>query len=168
MARWKLMTGHYLHVVKDPTMWEYQETDRSTGRPKRLQLPVPMLLDPKDPGCWTNRWGNKDTEEGEIIVCQGKGERGDIEFVGDPTPDMVPIDDEAKEISASFEEHWRYKPDSLEPFDQSLIRGMEEKFEETKSAPAEIPGMADLVAAIGTMVKQNAEIIESAKPTRRL
>lgn len=161
--RWKLMTGHYLNVVTNPSTWEYQETDRTTGRPRRKVMPVPTLLDPRDPNCWTTKWGNHDNEEGEVIVCQGEGLPGDIEFLGDPTPDMVPIDDEAKARSAEFADLWRYKPESSEPFDQSLIRQMEEKFVEVKTAPVEIPGMSDLVAAIGTLVKQNAEVIASPR-----
>ena len=74
MARWKLMTPHYLNVEGES--WEYTENDRQTGRPKRVQFPVPRLLDIRDPSCWTNRWGNKDNEDGEIIVCHsGKGEK---------------------------------------------------------------------------------------------
>ena len=38
MARWKLMTPHYLNVEGET--WEYTENDRQTGRPKRVQFPV--------------------------------------------------------------------------------------------------------------------------------
>ena len=44
MARWKLMTPHYLNV--DGEEWEYQETDRQTGRPRGTKFRVPRLLDP--------------------------------------------------------------------------------------------------------------------------
>ena len=57
MARWKLMTPHYLNVEGEE--WEYQETNRTTGRPQRTKFPVPRLLDIRDPQCWTNQWGNK-------------------------------------------------------------------------------------------------------------
>ena len=49
MARWKLMTPHYLNVEGET--WEYTENDRQTGRPKRVQFPVPRLLDIRDPSC---------------------------------------------------------------------------------------------------------------------
>ena len=45
MARWKLMTAHYLNVAG--TKWEYQEVSRVTGKQIRMQLPVPMYLDPR-------------------------------------------------------------------------------------------------------------------------
>ena len=161
MARWKLMTSHYLNTVI-PTEWEYQETDRKTGRPKRTRFHVPALLDPNDPGCWTNKWGNKDNEEGECIVCHaGKGESGDIEFLGDPTPDMQPVDDEAREISASFEEHWKYKPDSAEQsYSQSLVDQFRSDLIDAQAKPVEIPGLADLASAVAQIAASNQLLIE--------
>ena len=41
MARWKLMTPHYLNVEGET--WEYTENDRQTGR-QRVQFPVPASL----------------------------------------------------------------------------------------------------------------------------
>jgi len=161
MARWKLMNAHYLNTV-DPVKWEYTEVDRTSGRPIRKQFTVPRLLDPKDPQDWTTRWGNKDNAEGEIIVCQpGKGEAHDIGFLGDPTPDMVPVDDEAKEISASFADHWRYKPDGESGgYSQSLVDKFQSEMAETEAKPAtvQVEGLADLVAAIGTLVQQSAPV----------
>ena len=70
---------------------EYTENDRQTGRPEVRPVPVPASLEIR-----TN-------EDGEIIVCHaGKGDAKDIVFIGDPTPDMLPVDDEAKAISATL------------------------------------------------------------------
>lgn len=158
MARWKLMTAHYLAVPNEE--WEYTENDRTTGRPKRVKFPVPRLLDINDPVCWTNRWGNKDNEEGEIIVCwEGKGEKNDITFIGDPTPDMVPVDDEAKEISAKFEARWQNKPESYGDYSQSLIDRFQVEMADIKAKPVEIPGLAELTKAIGDLVSQNQEAL---------
>lgn len=153
MARWKLMTSHYLRVPDEK--WEYQETDRTTGKPIRKQYNVPRLLDINDPGCWTNQWGNRDNAEGEIIVChEGKGEPRDQVFYGSPTPDMVPLDDEAKEISASFEGLWKAKPEnSAGDYSQSLVDRFQIEMAEIKSKPAEIPGLAELVGAINKLVE---------------
>ena len=108
MARWRLVTGHYLNVLFDgkPAEWEYKETDRNTGRQARRIFPVPVLLDPNDPAdC---------NYPGEIIVChEGKGERKDIIFIGDPTPDMEPYDEEAEAISASLQKKWQHPIESL-------------------------------------------------------
>ena len=49
MARWKLMTSHYLNTPGEE--WEYTENDRNTGRPRRIKFPVPRLLDINDPSC---------------------------------------------------------------------------------------------------------------------
>jgi hypothetical protein len=160
MARWKLMTPHYLNVPGEE--WEYTENDRTTGRPKRVKFPVPRLLDTKDPSCWTNRWGNKDNEDGEIIVChEGKGEPTDMPFTGDPTPDMVPVDDEARAISATFEHLWQAKPENMAgDYSQSLVDRFQLQMAEASAKPIEVPGLADLVTAINGLV-------QTVKPTER-
>ncbi len=108
MARWRLITGHYLNVLIDgsPAEWEYKEVDRTTGRQGRKVYPVPMLMDPNDPAdC---------NYPGEIVVChEDKGERQDIVFVGNPTPDMEPYDEEAEAISASLRQKWEHPIESL-------------------------------------------------------
>src|SRR5712664_1979266 len=76
MARWRLITGHYLNVLIDgsPAEWEYKETDRNTGKQARRIFPVPVLLDPNDPA--------DHNHPGEIIVChEGAGDRRDIIFL---------------------------------------------------------------------------------------
>lgn len=162
MARWKLLIAHYLRV--DDEKWEYKELDRNTGREKRMQIDVPRLLDPRDSGCWTNAWGNKDNQEGEVVVChKGSGEPRDIVFYGDPTPDMVPVDDEAKEISASFAQHWSYKPDTADmSFSQSLVDKFQFEMASAIAKPAEVPGLTALTEMIGKLVVQNQEIVNKS------
>lgn len=166
MARWKLMTAHYINVAG--TEWEYQETSRG-GESIRKRFPVPRLLDPIDPKCWTSRWGTKDDAEGEVIVCHaGKGDPKDTVFTGDPTPDMMPLDDEAKEISGRFTERWKYKPDiDTQSFSQSMINKFEAQMADIQSKPqkVEVDGLADLVTAIGALVEQ---VTKPANPARRL
>ena len=170
MARWKLINAHYLMTI-DPAEWEYTETSRTTGKQVRKKFHIPRLLDPSDPGDWTNRWGNKDNAEGEVVVClPDKGQPGDVEFLGDPTPDMSPIDDEAKEISASFAVRWSYKPDSDQSYSQSLVDKFQVEMAElkTKAPPLEIPGLADLVAAISQQTKATSEAIAALGAPRRV
>lgn len=160
MARWKLMTSHYLNVPDEE--WEYTENDRATGRPLRRKFKVPRLLDINDPGCWTSKWGTQSNEEGEIIVClEGRGEPKDIVFTGDPTPDMEPMDDEAKAISLTYAGRWKILPESISGgYSQSLIDQFQIEMAETQSKPAEVPGLADLTSAIGKLVEQNQKLIE--------
>lgn len=167
MARWKLACAHYLNT--NDTEWEYNETNRSTGRPQRRKFAVPRYLDPRDPADWTTSWGSKDNADGETIVCwAGKGGDKDIAFEGDPTPDMIPVDDEAKEISASFAERWRYKPESSEiSYSQALVDEFQTELADKMSKPVEIPGLTELVAAIGTMATQNQEILKTVALGRR-
>src|ERR1017187_580847 len=64
MARWRLAAPHYLNV--EGTSWEYKEVDRTSGRQKRTIFPVPLHLDPDNPGDWNIVRGKDD---GEIIVA---------------------------------------------------------------------------------------------------
>jgi len=161
MARWKLMVSHYLNVPGEE--WEYTENDRKTGRPRRTKFKVPRLLDINDPTCWTNKWGTRDNEEGEIIVChEGKGDSSDVVFFGSPTPDMVPVDEEAKAISASFAHLWQVPVENTAgDYSQSLIDKFQVEMGEIQSRPVEVPGLSDLTSAIGEMAKQNQKLLET-------
>lgn len=164
MARWKLATAHYLMV--EGGEWEYVEQDRNTGRPIRKKFLVPRMLNPNDPQDWTNRWGNKDNEDGEIVVCrEGRGEPRDIVYAGDPTPDMIPVDDEARAESAGWEDRWRYKPDDPNAvgFSQALV----DKFQiDMAPKPVEVTGLDALVAAIAGQTATMSKLLETAA-TRR-
>lgn len=120
MARWRLTQPHYLNVPD--CFWEEKETDRMTQKQKRVNHPVPMHLDPNNEADWNYKNGayfdgfQQKWEDGGIIVChEGKGQPRDIVFFGNPTPDMLPLDDEAKEISAKFD--WK---DPINEFDAGL------------------------------------------------
>lgn len=107
MARWSLMNAHYLNVPG--TEWEYKETTDS-GKQGRKIFPVPLHLDPNNP--------RDHNYPGEIIVChEGKGQPKDIVFVGPPTPDMTPLDDEAQAISDSMQPAWIHPIESLPTHD---------------------------------------------------
>ena len=164
MARWKLLTCMYLNTA-DGTEWEYREIDGATGREVRKRRRVPRYLDINDPGDWTNRFGDVGISrggsspdgQGEIIVCwEGRGKPSDVVFLGDPTPDMSPVDDEAKEISASFADRWRYKPDTDDgSYTQSQISRIAAQAQD-RIEKVEVEGLAELIAAIGTLVERTA------------
>lgn len=167
MARWRLAAAHYLNLV-DPAIWEYKEVDRKTGRPKTRKFEVPTLLNPEDPADWNivherNQFGV--AEAGEIVVCYaGKGgDPRDIEFVGDPTPDMVPLDDEAKEISAKFAERWSHPIESLSgTYGEALLDDLQAEAARVRAEqnkPAQVEGMTELLTALSQMMQQNQEIL---------
>ena len=155
MARWKLACPHYINTPG--IEWEYNET--RNGKVNRKRFAVPRFLNTADPGDWTNKWGSKDDEDGEIVVCfEGKGEGKDIVFIGDPTPDMIPVDDEARALSKTFETRWAYKPETAEvDFSQSLVNRFEVAMGEIQSKPAEVPGMSDLVTALSALTQLMAQ-----------
>jgi hypothetical protein len=119
-----------------------------------------------------SKGGSAPDGQGEIVVChEGKGEKRDIVFYGDPTPDMSPLDDEARAISASFEDKWRYKPDTAEvSYSQSMIDSFKHEQEEIASRPqqVEIAGLQELVAMMGQMMVANQELVKTALNQRRL
>jgi hypothetical protein len=166
MARWRLTAPHYLNV--EGTVWEYREVDRTTGRPKRTQFPVPLLLDPTQPSDWTHRIG---MDDGDVCVSDGKNpDPKDIIYTGSPTPDMQPLDDEAMKISKSLESSWKHPIESLPgTFSQHLLDGLQNEVasiqaNQAKSAPVE--GMTELLTAMTAMMKQNQEMmaILASKP----
>lgn len=165
MARWKLMVNHYLNV--EGTKWEYTETDRITGRPKRTQFSVPRYLDILDPSDWTNRVG----DTGEIIVSDGKGMVGpkDIVFVGEPTPDMEPVDDEARKISNSYADQWRRGADAMvsgKSYADEIMDKLHDKMDDL-SKVAQAPPKVQ-IEGLDEVMKMMAQTMAAlAQPTTR-
>lgn len=163
MARWRLTNAHYLNC-RD-TKWEYSEVDRSTGKQVRKQFDVPRYLNPGEPTDWTHRLGR---DEGDIYVSDGKNpDPKDIIFVGSPTPDMEPIDEAAKALSASFAERWQHPIESLPGnFTQSLLDKFQTEVAKVQSASTNTPptGMGELMTAMAELMKQNAALIAMLAP----
>lgn len=159
MARWRLDTPHYLNVPG--TEWEYKENDRATGKVKRMVVAVPLFLDPKDPGDWNYK---EDKDNGMIVVTNKLDSNfsKDIVFVGDPTPEMVPIDEEALALSQSFQKKWAHPIEDLPgQFSQSLISKFQDQMDEMHSKPVTtvIEGMPEMMATMAAMMKQNQDIL---------
>lgn len=168
MARWRLAAPHYLNTPG--TGWEYKENNRTTGKPMRKVFPVPQYLNPDDPSDWNIVRGKDD---GEIIVChEGKGDDKDIVFVGDPTPDMIPIDEEAKTISASFAKRWNKNVEDIPDsgYTGFLLEDLGRKLADATAANSGGggPQMDKLLETMNAMMEQNAKLIAAlvgvAKP----
>lgn len=140
MARWRLQQPHYLNVPG--TEWEYKEVDRTSGKQARKVYNVPLYLDPREP--------TDHNYPGEIVVAQGSTQLKDIIFIGEPTPDMEPLDEEAKKISDSLAPKWKHPIDSLSgygDYSASLISNFQKQI---ASAMANLPAApADPVSASG-------------------
>lgn len=165
MARWRLMQPHYLNVPG--TEWEYKETT-STGKQGRKMFQVPTYLNPND--------GSDHNYPGEIIVCYaGKGHPKDIEFVGPPTPDMEPLDDEAQAINAELAPSWTHPIDALpgNGYSQSILRDFERQMAAAETRPnVSTSGVSqekfdELQAQVKALMEQNAALKQSAPATRR-
>jgi hypothetical protein len=96
MARFRLTAPHYIRLA-EPTYWEAKEQDNTTNRMVRKQYEVPSYLNSEDlSSC---------NYPGEIIVSTKKDPAypRDFVFLGPPTRDMEPLDDEAKKMLAKLD-----------------------------------------------------------------
>jgi hypothetical protein len=186
MARWKLTEAHYLKVPG--TAWEYNSIDRRTGRPKREVFAVPLQLDPKSIDDLTKHgqpdpaFPSRDVEDYIIVVTDAPGvNQRDIVFEGKPTPGMLPLDDEAKAITAECSKGiWNPTPGADDESQRAsfankviddLMGQMNTLKDEVHKAP-QIEGIGELLGAMTAMMKQNSEIIallakQSAEGKRR-
>jgi hypothetical protein len=158
MARWKLMTNHYLNV-EEKVLWEQVEIDRSTGKQRRKQYVVPRFLDINDPGDWTSKLG---ADNGEIIVHDGGTHQpGDLRFYGEPTPDMAPQDKEAEAISQRFAKQWRTSADRMisgKTYQDELLEGMHDEMQSLRNKGGQAD-MSEVLKAMTEMMKQNQEMM---------
>jgi hypothetical protein len=140
--QWRLRQPHYLNVPG--TQWEQTEVSRETGKQHRQSYNVPMLLNPNDAAdCDRN---------GEVIVYHhvdgAKPPRGQAhQFIGDPTPEMEPINDEAEAISATFTEKWSKAFDTFQTssegdFTEKLLNSMQRALDTAVKSSGGIPQAA--------------------------
>lgn len=157
MARWKLMQKHYIKVPG--TTWEYRETG-NTGRQVRKVLEVPMYLDPDDPADQNYK------ADGLIIIAHSEDDRypKDIIFIGDPTPDMIPLDTEAKEITARFQEAWGKPAVDIgeEGFTGALLNSLTETLQ-AFNASAKPSGFGVDEVKFNQLMEMNASLMEMNK-----
>ena len=166
MARWKLTAAHYLNVPG--TEWEYKETDQSTGKQARKVYPVPALLNPDDSAdC---------NYPGEIIVAYaGSPHRKDIIFLGEPTPDMEPLDEEAEAISAALRPKWTHPIDTLPgngDYSASLLTKFEREIDnvmsrtQNKNTSVSADDFTKLQEQVAALMAEN-EKLKAKVPARR-
>lgn len=109
MARWRVTAKHYINAKQfgEDTTWVREETNRDTGRAFRRTFAVPLYIDPEDPICINKNIGFC------VVATEGSEMPGDIIILGPPTPDMEPLDDEAKAITKAESVKWKDPINSL-------------------------------------------------------
>ena len=167
MARWQLNEPHYLNTPG--TEWEYNQTDRTTGRQVKKRFPVPQYFHHEDETAWTefttNRMGQR--VDGMIVVTNGNNAKPtDIFFEGEPTPGMIPLDDEAREISGKYSwptpdrmftsEEGTYAMRAMDAFVETQGK-VNMQLAEASSRP--VAGMDQFMGAMTQIMKQNQEMI---------
>lgn len=165
MARFKLTASHYI-TTNPPTEWEYKENDRTTGRPIVKKFVVPTLLDPNDPTCFTER---DDFGEGIVVVATKHSDAHPRDIIlakPEPTLDMVPLDDEAKQMMVEFVKNRPHPIESLPSngsFADGLLVQLQSEMAKVQShaqAPAQVEGLSEMMAAMTTIMKQNSELLQ--------
>jgi hypothetical protein len=176
MARWKLTDAHYLNVPGIEL--EYKESDRETGRQARKIYHVPLYLNPKNREDWNY-------PQDEAIIVTNREDRThprDIFFEGPPTPDMEPLDDEAREISQGYHDRgeWKhpieamnmtYSQSILSEFEQKLVAGLANAQQSLPNVsvkgvdPADFAKLQEQVAAL---MNENMKLKEQASVRRRV
>jgi hypothetical protein len=167
MARWRLTQPHYLNVPG--TEYRYEETDRETGEAARSVFAVPRFLHPENPR-------DCRSPEGCVVAYKGSHARGDWVFEGKPTPDMEPLDDEARKISEGFAAEWKHPIDSMESqggFAEALLQKLSKQldaaFAGAKGNAVSVGGVsaeefAKLQEQVGALMAKNAELEAANKP----
>lgn len=146
MAKWKLAQPHYLNMV-EPIEWEHQETDPVTQRVLRKRYVVPLYIN-----------------KGEIV---NQGEGGEFEFIGDPTPDMVPIDAEAEAISDKLKPSWQVSEYGTGT--ESVLDNLTKELSKAMAAGisvanVSVPGVsaeafAEMQGQLKALTEQNAQLL---------
>lgn len=157
MARWRVTAKHYINAKQygEDTTWVREETNRDTGRAFRRTFAVPLYIDPEDPGCINRSLGFC------VVATEGKEMPGDIILLGPPTPDMEPLDDEAREITKAESVKWKDPINSLpisigDDFGNQLLAMLTAQFNTVANQPANTSlktASTDEVAELRRMVE---------------
>lgn len=171
MARWKLTEGHYIIAERDGSRpeWEYKEISRSTGREIRKKFPVPMYLDPRIEEDWNYREDRGEEISGIIVTDGSNSKPKDILLIKNAkgqlpiTPGMDPLDDEARALSAKYNERVipiEGREDAT--YSERLLDKFIEQMAEAKTnagAQMSVPGIDKVLESMTAMMEQNQKIL---------
>jgi hypothetical protein len=168
MARWKLIEAHYIFAKRDGqgTEWEYKEINRANGREIRKKFQVPMHLDPKVETDWTHRPDGPYNDGIVVVATADTTDSHDIVIdAKDVTPGMLPMDDDARKISAKLDERVTPIPgDENATYSERLLDKFIQQLADAKStvtsAPA-TPGVEKVLESMTAMMEQNQKILQA-------
>ena len=185
MARWRLSEPHYLNVPGGK--WEQKEIDRATGKLAVKTYAVPTHLDAKIEDDWnyTDKRPDPDLDDNNstgIIVChEGKGKPRDIVFVGHPTPGMIPLDAEARELSSKLSKVLGFDPfaaslDDNATYSNHVLNKAAALFGEASAKSSESNGeivsmqkqLNETMAMMASLMAENQKLLAQVVSSRRL
>jgi hypothetical protein len=137
MARWRVTAKHYVLAKQfgEETTWVREETNRDTGRAFRRTFTVPLYIDPEDPICINKNTGYC------VVATEGSEMPGDITLLSPCTPDMEPLDDDARKITATETPKWKDPINSLpisigDDFGNQLLAMLTSQFNTVANNPS--------------------------------
>lgn len=171
MARWRVTAKHYINAKQfgEDTTWVREETNRDTGRAFRRTFTVPLLIDPEDPICINRNTGYC------VVATEGSETPGDIIILGPPTPDMEPLDDDARAITKAESVKWKDPINSLpisigDDFGNQLLAMLTAQFNTVANNPsvslkgASNSEIEELKAMLAAQQEQIAKLIGGSSP----
>src|SRR6266849_5825322 len=170
MPRWKLTAKHYLHALQSgqPSEWQREENNVQSGRAFRKTYPVPMFIDPDDPHCINRHLGYC------VIATEGSDQPGDL-IVSNfkPTPDMEPLDEEARQLSEVERPHWINPIDGLSPtmgedFANQLLAALQQQMNKVGGiSPTQLGVNSELSSLVAAQQKQIDALIHALSGSGR-
>ncbi|TXH51063.1 MAG: hypothetical protein E6Q97_19170 [Desulfurellales bacterium] len=156
MPTWELAQPHYLQTPEGE--WEYSEQNRDSGKMGRKRFTVPVYF---DKGTILTNVESEANERRGIFYAQFEK----------PTPDMIPLDDEARKLTEEVMHNYDHPIDSLPgEFSGSMLSTLERQLDEAfkrnggiPQSPVSAPGVSreefeKLTAQMTALMEQNAAL----------
>ncbi|HSW91829.1 MAG TPA: hypothetical protein VLG09_04240 [Candidatus Saccharimonadales bacterium] len=162
MARFALKDKHYLNVPG--TIWEQKETNQQTGKQHRMDYPVGLYLDPSDPSDWNYPMTR------QIVVTTKRSNQypGDILFVGPPTFDMEPLDEEAEAMIAELgkkRDPFSELPATVgETFSERMLKLLEERL--TTAQIVAPSGESDRISTLEAKIEELTKLLSASQEAK--
>jgi hypothetical protein len=157
MARWRLVGEQAAYLKTDPpSIYTIRETDVVTGKTAQKVFEVPTEVPP-----------------GSILaLAEGFHQDTDIIFSGDPTPDMYPLDEEAKAITAAMEQRWGQQFLGLEGnYSDTIGRQIADLFTDIRSSmpiqPSPVASPSNEVMELRSQVAELASVVKALLAERK-
>lgn len=144
MARWKLIGEQSAYLkTNPPSIYTVRETDTVSGKTAQKVYEVPTEVSP-----------------GATLSDGAGAHEEDIIFLGDPTPDMYPLDAEAQAITEEMQHRWGQQFLGLEGnYSDTIGRQIADLFIDIRSGMQPTPMSAQPNSEVAALQQQVAGLM---------